>query len=509
MVSVMCDACKKGIPCINMCCPHGQAYEKNPNGCIKVEDGFSYDPVLWDHNDKVFIENWQKEKHFLLVGPRKGTKFECPKDPDGQSEVTVFRGNNSGDLRILMNGKLQKQDVIGVDGTNLTQKETIRWSSDSFCVIYTKAEYFYYEEEMDEFEDWYSRFEFSFVTCHESSDTPTPCTMLIFKLHITCISISTIFLTVTLLVYVFEDSMRKTNPLYSKIMIGFISNLIICFIVLLDNTLQGSEKERRGTISCIISGYMLQYFFLGFLFWINGMSFNIWLKFTGMSMQPPTKENENKKFWKYFLYAQGAPLLIVVITAIVDATAKETSNDENLIHYPNMGKYVCFVGATDTSFKQSFFGRPEFIYFHLIMAIIQFSNIVFLGLTIKSLHAGWRNQAKLHKITEKEKECLLKAKFEKLQEQLTVVLRLFVIMGVPWILDLVATIIAHEYGFDKTCTLRICINTFNLLAGILIFLVIVAKKSVLLSLKEKVTSLKIKKVTSSTSNTKESDLEMK
>ena len=76
----------------------------------------------------------------------------------------------------------------------------------------------------------------------------------------------------------------------------------------------------------------------------------------------------------------------------------------------------------------------------------------------------------------REKEGLLKAKFEKLKEQLTVVLRLFVIMGirsalrieieffiagVPWVLDLVATVISHEYSIDKTCYLRIFINIFN------------------------------------------------
>ena len=70
VVAVMCDACKKGvsfiiilmiyniflvqIPCINMCCPHGHAYEKNLNDCKNVEGGLSYNPVLWDHNDKVF-----------------------------------------------------------------------------------------------------------------------------------------------------------------------------------------------------------------------------------------------------------------------------------------------------------------------------------------------------------------------------------------------------------------------------------------------------------------------
>jgi len=319
-----------------------------------------------------------------------------------------------------------------------------------------------------------------------------------------------------------EDSLRRTNPLFSKITIGFISNLIICFIILIDNYQQSLDfsEEKRETMPCIISGYMLQYFFLGFFFWINTMSFNIWSKFTRMSMQSPSKEEENKKFWKYFAYAQGTPLLIVIITAIVDATAKGNAEslkqyasfefEESIIHYPNMGKYKCWLGSIKPSLKQSYLGRPEFIYFQLFTTILQISNMAFLGITIKSLYAGWQNQAKLQKIMGKEQENLLRAKFEKLKEQLTVVIRLFIIMGVPWIFDLVSSVIGHEHDIDDaSCNIIMGLDTINLLAGILIFLVIVAKKPVLIGLKEKASSWRISQVNSSTSNTKETDLEMK
>ena len=466
VVAVMCDACKKGvsfiiivmiynvflvqIPCINMCCPHGHAYEKNLNDCKKVEGGLSYNPVLWDHNDKVFLENWRRDEKILIVGPEYSPEdaievkyFECPKVPGILNEGPSFQG--VGTFKILVNGKLEKEDISRAGEANTTQIDTTRWSSDSFCVIYTKPEYFYHKAENDTFEDWHSDYKFSFMTCHPDKVTLSVCETFSSTFHFICVSISTTFLIATLLVYVCEDSLRRTNPLFSKITIGFISNLIICCVVVLDNRRLSLEEETKGTMSCIISGYLLQYFFLAFFFWINGMSFNIWLKFTQMSMQQPSKEEENKKFWKYFLYAQGSPLLIVILTAIVDAIGKGETHDGNLIHYPNMGKHLCFVGAT-TSFKQSYFGRPEFLYFHMFNAIIQLSNIIFLGLTIKSLYTGWHNQAKLHKISGKydiiisnilifyrifrEQENLFKAKFEKLKEQLAVVLRLFVIMGI-------------------------------------------------------------------------------
>ena len=79
----------------------------------------------------------------------------------------------------------------------------------------------------------------------------------------------------------------------------------------------------------------------------------------------------------------------------------------------------------------------------------------------------------------REQDSILKEKFEKLKEQLTVVVRLFVIMGikflysiyitiyiagVPFILELVTSVIAHEYGMDATCYLTMSVDTLNLLS---------------------------------------------
>ena len=139
------------------------------------------------------------------------------------------------------------------------------------------------------------------------------------------------------------------------------------------------------------------YFFLAFSFWINTMSFNVWMKFAVMSIQAntrTTKEKENKKFLKYAIYAQGMPLLIVAITAIIDGTATRGC-PEDLIHYPNMGKYGCFLGAVVTAEHQSFFGRPEFIYFYVFLLILQLFNTFFLGHTLWFLNEGWKNQKKL------------------------------------------------------------------------------------------------------------------
>ena len=157
VVAVMCDACKKGvssftflrlvvttlilfqIPCINLCCPHGYAFLDNPDYddedydysippkiCKKKEDGLNYNPTLWDHNDKVFLENWEKNEDFLLVGPKLipenasiSHSFECPKDTEKkEAGGLTFAATDLGTFHILINGKLQGKDI-----TNTMTKE--------------------------------------------------------------------------------------------------------------------------------------------------------------------------------------------------------------------------------------------------------------------------------------------------------------------------------------------------------------------------------------------------
>ena len=364
--------------------------------CNKVERGLDYNPVFWDHKEKLVLDNWEKNKNFLIIGPKylpkdtnEGIHFECPKVMDPTNAWLEFVEDTDG--RIQMDGKLRT--TPWVDENNITQKKT--WSLDSFCVVYTNSEMI-----NDTSEDRYSKFNFSFMTCKEIRQSW--CETFTSTFHITCLITSTIFLITTLMVYVLDNSLRRTNPLFSKITTSFILNLIIYFIVLIDNKRRSHEKDRLNTMPCIISGYMVQYFFLGFSFWINAMSFNIWLKFRRMNRQSPSKEEANRTFWKYFTYAQGTPTLVIIFTAIIDSTTEEETNDENLLHYPNMGKYVCALGALTTpDLHQNFFGRPEFIYLKSFITALQLSNIVFLGITIKSLHAGWRNQTELQRITGK------------------------------------------------------------------------------------------------------------
>ena len=400
-----------------MCCPHGHAFVENPDydfydyedystpayHCKKNEGELDYNPVLWDHNDQQFLETWEKNKNFIIVAPKLhkenktvGIGFVCSED-EGKKNITSAP-IDLGTFRILINGKLEGKNILH---KGINKKETKRWRSKDYCVVFAENS-IHVENSCSSVSASptvnTTNFDFTYMICEEDQRLSW-CDKFKSTYHPILLSISVIFLLITLIVYICEDSFW-TNPLFSKITIAFISNLTIAFIIRVDSDVKNAANtgnDRLGTTICILSGYMLMYFFLAFSFWINTMSFNVWMKFAVMSIQAntrTTKEKENKKFLKYAIYAQGMPLLIVAITAIIDGTATRGC-PEDLIHYPNMGRYGCFLGAVVTAEHQSFFGRPEFIYFYVFLLILQIFNTFFLGHTLWFLNEGWKNQKTL------------------------------------------------------------------------------------------------------------------
>ena len=133
------------------------------------------------------------------------------------------------------------------------------------------------------------------------------------------------------------------------------------------------------------------------MFWINAMGFNLWKVFNFHSSK---KRESIGRFLKYCLYAQGVPLLISIVTAIVDQFRPK--NEETGIHFvtphfPNMGVVRCFVGE---HFEDglTYLGSAKFIYMDLFMLLVQIANIFFLGSICNVLIKGWENQARLDDI---------------------------------------------------------------------------------------------------------------
>ena len=125
------------------------------------------------------------------------------------------------------------------------------------------------------------------------------------------------------------------------------------------------------------------------MFWINAMGFHIWRMFNIGGSKKPFRE-DLKKFLFYALYAQGVPLLINIVTAIIDST-----RDGITSHYPNMGELRCFLGEGKPQKMEhpSYFESAKFIYNDLFLVIVQLVNGFFLISIGRVLSRGFQNQA--------------------------------------------------------------------------------------------------------------------
>ena len=110
--------------CINLCCPHGQAFLPNADYdyndydspsyvCVKIKGGLEYHPEVW-HEEEERILEWEKNKDYLLVAPGVGgteanatVGFKCPKEFGGVS----WAPEDMGDFTIISDGSLRGSNL--------------------------------------------------------------------------------------------------------------------------------------------------------------------------------------------------------------------------------------------------------------------------------------------------------------------------------------------------------------------------------------------------------------
>ena len=122
------------------------------------------------------------------------------------------------------------------------------------------------------------------------------------------------------------------------------------------------------------------------------MGFHIWRLFNVGGSRKPFRE-DLKKFLFFALYAQGTPLLINIITAIIDSTRTRITP-----HYPNMGELRCFLGENKMA-HPNYFRSAKFIYNDLFVLLVQLANGFFFISIVKVFRRGWKNQAALMQMT--------------------------------------------------------------------------------------------------------------
>lgn len=247
------------------------------------------------------------------------------------------------------------------------------------------------------------------------------------KIYISLLFVSNFFVLVTIIIYLVLRDLR--TQLFGKLTLGFLINVFFSFLLTgihYSLNLKNNSHLLGGSF-CWILAYLIHHFFLAFFFWLSAMSINItsiWINtFNPINLLSADKINAD--LLKNIIFAQGIPLLISLITFLVDRYGKED------MILPNMGKYSCFIGSISGS-ETHFLTSPKFLYFYLIISLVMIANLICFIITGGNLTKRWHQRRGLSTQQNHSGHVIILGK-------------LFVIMGVPWVGDIVSASLAHTY----------------------------------------------------------------
>ena len=432
------------MKCINLCCPHGEVFLQNPNWdytdytsqafiCTtaeRMEDAkVNFTTQIRDSESDAMLE-WEEARHYVLVGHTPS--FDCGTEYNGQA---VF---DHGKFHVMSNGSLRGSELY-VDDPMSNATEIRFYKPEEYClVIGALPDYsdYSYTESTDglDYLDYSSPAPLrqTFMYCLEHEKLTWEQTFnAVF--HPTALSISNVFLILTLIIYIIDEHLRES--LMGKLTIGFIVNLICVFIVLTDNFIKDSDprSDRRETIPCLLSGYFILYFFHAYFLWINSMAIHIWMSFTNIIS---VTASDSKKFMIAMIYSQGLPVLLCILTAIIDNAPTAKTKAENP-YYPEIGVYSCYLGSRYKLVEgTSYFQTPIFIYQQSLLLVTIVINISLMA------HVCW---------------CFYKARESysfsgsialETQRHLATFVKISFVLGFTWISEIVSTALHVEHPGD-------------------------------------------------------------
>ncbi|XP_021920009.1 G-protein coupled receptor Mth2-like isoform X2 [Zootermopsis nevadensis] len=248
-----------------------------------------------------------------------------------------------------------------------------------------------------------------------------------YTIYSACVLISSFFLLVTLLVYMLVPELRD---LQGKCLMCSMFSLCLAYISLAVLQLQ---SHNLSNTMCVSQAFFTYFWMLSAFFWLNVVSFNVWR--TVIFHHFPLSDGQ--LLISFCVFAIGGPFLFLVV-----ALATHHTPSANIIK-PNFGVSSCwFDGQTE-----------EWAYMYGPMAVLLFLNTLYFIWTAWRLWKDCRDQS-APRLRCLRFKCLL-------------YLKLFIVMGIPWIFELISVIVDKSTGF------WLVMDILNCLQGLIIFLILV------------------------------------
>ncbi|CAL4070134.1 unnamed protein product [Meganyctiphanes norvegica] len=240
-------------------------------------------------------------------------------------------------------------------------------------------------------------------------------------------SFSSFFLIVTLAVYAGVPNLRQRT--YGRCLISLVIALLIFYIMQTSNFI----RSVNDNFQCLALAFLMHWNGLAIFFWLNVMAFELWVTVRSQTQVQHTM----RRFMKYSAYAWGCPLLFAIITIIIEHLPKEAVIP---IFRPKLAGTHCFLEG-DTE---------RWIYLNWVILIVTLVNLgFFIDICVR-----------IHKV---------KAMVNKRTNNFWMFLKMFLIVGISWVIDI----------FSGSGCYWVIGDLPNLLQGVCIFVATVCNKSAL------------------------------
>ncbi|XP_047504215.1 G-protein coupled receptor Mth2-like [Pieris napi] len=272
-------------------------------------------------------------------------------------------------------------------------------------------------------------------------------------ISITALLTSCVFLSLTILVYVFLPKLRN---LKGKILLSCVISLLGAFLALATMQIVDISGATVPPSFCYSFFSFFYFFILSSFCWMNALSFMMWRDYRRMFDRMPRANNreiENKRYKNYIVYAWGVPMILTILLNVLDHAGLERFS---WFMVPNIKKHGCFL-----------LGYERLLYLDLPRLLLLIGNWYFFIITAYNIW-GTFNDTKI-----------LNESALSLKKLLLVYVKLSVLMGISWVLE----IVAHLLPPSHLHPVWIVVDLYNGFIGVGFFMVLVCKKKIWNSLR--------------------------
>ncbi|XP_049694267.2 probable G-protein coupled receptor Mth-like 3 [Helicoverpa armigera] len=417
--------CLKGI-CARKCCPFGWVYNEPITEC--VPSSYVFDPPVGKQKSGI-IEGFNATKEFIFMVGR----MNCTGENEGRIHVVqLFKA-----MFLLNDGKLYIENHSQTPGV-------IIYEPDKYCI--------------DTFLKNDGTAHLDALICFKSKPDPKN-----YETKSSCMLISCFFILLTVAVYAWIPELRN---LPGMVLMAYLLSLFVGFLLLATMQILIMTNEITQNI-CLVCTFIVYFSLLSAFFWLNVMCYDIWWTFSrtcGKNNQV-RPEKPHKRFKYYSLYAFGVPTALTILLATL-----EFSESLPKLHplLPMIRVQGCFL-----------YGNSKLIYLYLPIVILCVANTTFFVLTAFKI-------AKMNRETQVllGRESCANDQRRKDTQRFTIYIKLFILMGINWILEVVSSFYPDADIFWQF------FDAYNVLVGLIIFIMFVCKKKTWKMIKKRFAQVK-------------------